>query len=52
MKKGISKNISTPENRKFWMEVERVAKEVEKWPEWKKRTGKYIFNLDHLRVKR
>jgi len=51
IKKGITKNLSTPENREFWEHVAKVAKEVETWPEWKKQAGKYIFNLDHLRTK-
>jgi len=52
MSKQITKNLSTPENRKFWEDVARTARKVEKWPEWKKEAGKYIFNLDHLRGKK
>lgn len=32
----LVKNRSTPENAKFWDHVEKVAAEVDKWPDWKK----------------
>lgn len=33
---GLSRDMSTPENRAFWAHVEKNAAEVATWPEWKK----------------
>lgn len=32
----IVRNMSTPESRAFWEQVDRAAREVEQWPEWQK----------------
>ena len=32
----IKRDMSTPENRKFWAHLETVRKEIEGWPEWKR----------------
>ena len=36
MKIKVTKNLSTEETHKFWAHVEKKAKEVDSWPEWKK----------------
>lgn len=35
-KKGLIRKLDTPENRAFWAGVDKAAKEIESWPEWKK----------------
>jgi hypothetical protein len=35
-RKKITRALSTKETRKFWRHAERMAKEVSKWPEWKR----------------
>lgn len=32
----IRRNMSTPANRAFWKDVEKVAAEVRSWPDWKR----------------
>lgn len=32
----LAKDRSTPENRAFWDYVERTAKDVRGWPDWKR----------------
>lgn len=32
----LRRDLSTEENRKFWSEAVKVAREVEQWPSWKK----------------
>ena len=34
--KKIVRNMSTPEARAFWENVEKTAAEVRKWPAWKR----------------
>ena len=32
----ISRNMSTPESRKYWFTVDQSAAEVATWPDWKR----------------
>jgi hypothetical protein len=32
----VYRNMSTPESRAFWVSVDRVAKDVSTWPDWKR----------------
>jgi hypothetical protein len=33
---GLSRNLSTPENREFWAVAARARAIVASWPEWKR----------------
>jgi hypothetical protein len=32
----IIRRMDTPENRRWWEEAERIAREVRSWPAWKR----------------
>lgn len=34
--KKIVRNLSTQENRDFWASAERIAAQVNDWPDWKR----------------
>ena len=36
IRKKIKRNLDTPESREFWARAEKVAKQIENWPDWKK----------------
>jgi len=35
-KKGLIRKLDTLENRAFWAGVDKAAKKIESWPQWKK----------------
>lgn len=39
MGKNVKMDKSTPEKKAYWDRVEKIAKEVESWPEYKDRSS-------------
>lgn len=50
MSKKIIRDLSTPEKRAYWAEIEKTAAEVRTWPDWKRAGINVKQMLDEPRV--
>ncbi len=42
----LLRKMDTPENRRYWKHVEKVAKEVARWPKWKREWAKNFLKIE------